>query len=121
MGNNRKESDAHIVTKMDEPFQGQYYMHEDKGIYKCMKCDQPLFSSKAKINTGSGWPSFDKALKDAVETHKGDYERGEEVHCSVCKQFVGLLIKGENFTDAKLRYDINSSAVKFVPDRSQQA
>ena len=118
MGNNRKKSESNIATQMDEPFQGQYYMHEDEGIYKCRKCDQNLFSSKAKIHTGSGWPSFDKALSDAVEVKKGEADRGKEVYCSSCKQFIGLFIKGESFSDAKQRFDINSSVIKFAPERS---
>ena len=118
MGGNRKKSSSNIRTKMDEPFQGQYYTHEDNGVYKCRNCGQPLFSSKAKIHTGSGWPSFDNALKDAVDTQKGDSKRGEEVHCLECKSFLGLLIKGENFTSAGMRFDINSTAIKFAPEKS---
>ena len=101
------------LDKMEPPFSGHYYMHEDKGIYQCKSCGAELFSSEAKIHTGSGWPSFDAALKDAVSLKKGDSKRGEEVYCAECDQFLGLFIEGENFTSKKQRFDINSTALKF--------
>jgi peptide methionine sulfoxide reductase MsrB len=109
MGDDKKQA----LDKMDPPFQGLYFMHQDEGVYHCKSCGAALFSSEDKIHTGSGWPSFDGAKEDAVKLKKGDAARGQEVYCSQCDSFLGILIKGENFTEKKKRYDINSTALKF--------
>lgn len=108
-----------VLRRMDPPFHGHYYMHEDMGVYKCKSCETPLFSSKAKIYTGSGWPSFDAALTDSIQLKKGEAKRGKEVFCVNCKQFLGLLIEGENFTAKRQRFDINSTALTFTPSTDE--
>lgn len=50
----------------EAPFSGRYVHEKKSGTYKCAACGQPLFSSGAKFDSGTGWPSFDQALPEAV-------------------------------------------------------
>lgn len=62
-----------------------------EGIYHCRGCDLPLYSSKAKFDSGTGWPSFYQSLPDAVET-KPDrklFTVRTEVHCRRCGSHLG--------------------------------
>jgi peptide methionine sulfoxide reductase MsrB len=101
--------------KMDPPIKGQYYMHESTGVYECRNCGSSLFSSVHKFYSGSGYPSFEKAIKKGVRC--GDsMDRGVAVHCGKCDLFLGRMIRDEGFTDTQHRFDINSSALRFRSD-----
>ncbi len=87
-----------------------------KGAYVCLGCDLPLFSSETKYESGTGWPSFFRALPGAIAT-KTDYKIGvprTEYHCARC-----LGHQGHVFDDGPrptgLRYCNNGVALKFVP------
>ena len=87
-----------------------------KGTFVCLGCDLPLFSSVTKYESGTGWPSFYRALPGAVAT-KTDYKIGvprTEYHCAQC-----LGHQGHVFEDGPkptgLRYCNNGVALKFVP------
>src|SRR5687768_10738860 len=71
----------------EAPFTGDFLENKDKGMYKCAACGQELFSSDAKFESGSGWPSFYDAIsKDKIEL-KDDYSYNMhriEVNCSNC-------------------------------------
>ena len=62
------------VTRMkgtERPFSGEYYDNKEEGIYRCVACDAPLFSSDTKYDSGSGWPSFWAPLDESnVETEE---------------------------------------------------
>ena len=62
------------VTRMkgtERPFSGEYNDNKDEGIYRCVACDAPLFSSDTKYDSGSGWPSFWAPLdENNVETEE---------------------------------------------------
>ncbi len=87
-----------------------------KGTFVCLGCDLPLFSSETKFDSGTGWPSFYRALPGAVAT-KTDYKIGvprTEYHCARC-----LGHQGHVFDDGPrptgLRYCNNGVALRFVP------
>lgn len=87
-----------------------------KGTFVCLGCDLPLFSSATKFDSGTGWPSFYRALPGAVAT-KTDYKIGvprTEYHCARC-----LGHQGHVFDDGPrptgLRYCNNGVALRFVP------
>ena len=91
------------------PFSGKL-LHADKdGVYKCAACGNPLFSSDAKFESGTGWPSFDEALPGAVrsivDTSMG-MERTEIV-CAQCGSHLGHVFS-DGPTETGKRYCMNS-------------
>ena len=91
--------------------------HEKRqGTFTCAGCDQPLFSSKAKFDSRTGWPSFWAPLDNAIGT-KSDrsliVER-TEVHCRRCGGHLGHVFK-DGPKPTGLRYCMNGIAMKFVP------
>lgn len=86
------------------------------GTFTCGGCALPLFSSKTKFDSGTGWPSFWQPLKGAVRT-KSDSELGyerTEVHCARCGGHLGHVFE-DGPKPTGLRYCMNGVALKFVP------
>jgi len=87
-----------------------------KGVFACLGCDLPLFSSATKFESGTGWPSFYRALPGALVT-KTDYKIGVARTAYECAQCLGH--QGHVFEDGPkptgLRYCNNGVALKFIP------
>jgi peptide-methionine (R)-S-oxide reductase len=94
----------------EPPFTGEYVHEKADGTYACAACGNPLFDSRTKFDSGSGWPSFDQALPGAVESHV-DTSHGmtrTEITCARCGSHLGHLFDdGPPETTGK-RYCINS-------------
>lgn len=93
----------------ETPFSGEYVHEKADGTYECKACGNPLFSSDAKFDSGTGWPSFDKALPGAVETHH-DASHGmnrTEITCGRCGSHLGHIFD-DGPTETGKRYCINS-------------
>jgi peptide-methionine (R)-S-oxide reductase len=93
----------------EAPFSGKL-LHESKdGTYNCAACGNALFSSDAKFDSGTGWPSFDEALPGAVTLHEDNSlgMRRTEVACARCGSHLGHLFD-DGPTKTGARYCLNS-------------
>nr|WP_114007745.1 peptide-methionine (R)-S-oxide reductase MsrB [Cohaesibacter intestini] len=87
------------------------------GLFHCAGCDQALYSSKTKYDSGTGWPSFYEALPDAVGTSvdKSFFMTRTEVHCSNCGGHLGHIFDDGPQPTGK-RHCINGVAMTFTPE-----
>ena len=87
------------------------------GTFVCAACEQPLFVSHKKFESGTGWPSFNAPAPGAIETSE-DTSYGmvrTEVHCSRCGSHLGHVFD-DGPPPTGLRYCINGVAMKFIPE-----
>ena len=100
-------------------FTGKYYKHKEEGTYTCAGCDNKLFSSETKYDSGSGWPAFFDALDKTKVNTKRDLSFGmirTEITCAKCDSHLGHVFE-DGPKPTGLRYCVNSLALDFVANK----
>ncbi len=102
----------------EPPFQNEYWDHHEDGVYFSVCSDTPLFDSRDKFDSGTGWPSFTKPIEKALVGESRDVSYGMvriEVHSNVDGAHLGHVFDDGPRAAGGLRYCINSASLRFMP------
>jgi methionine-R-sulfoxide reductase len=100
----------------ERSFTGEYCERHDPGLYACVCCGTPLFDSRVKFDSGTGWPSFTEPVATNVVKYESDDSYGMtrvETLCSVCDAHLGHVFP-DGPPPTRLRFCINSASLRLV-------
>lgn len=119
---NKKEKNILKYKGTEKPFSGEYNDFFNAGVFVCRACENPLYESNTKFDSGCGWPSFDEEKKNAIKRYK-DLSLGRErteICCAKCDGHLGHVFFGEKITTKNTRHCVNSLSIKFKKYTSLQ-
>jgi methionine-R-sulfoxide reductase len=98
----------------ESPFKGKYDDFYKEGTYVCRKCNNPLYSSRAKFEAGCGWPAFDDNFPKAIIKSLDKDQIRTEITCANCGAHLGHVFEGEGMTEKNTRHCVNSLSIRFI-------
>ena len=104
----------------EAPFSGKLYHNKDDGLYRCVCCGAPLFTSDTKFDSGTGWPSYFEPYSEDALTEISDMSFGmvrTEVRCAACDAHLGHVFP-DGPEPTGLRYCINSVCLTFEKEEA---
>jgi len=113
----RQAHDDRLAARTEQAFTSPHWDRIDRGAYRCGWCGRELFSSAAKFDSSTGWPSFTEAAHPAsVEEvpEKNRFFTRTQIRCAGCRSHLGYLFR-DGPDPTGLRYCINGSALSFEP------
>ncbi len=106
----------------ERAFSGPHWDEKREGLYSCVSCDTPLFSSRTKFDSGTGWPSFFAPVSDdAVIEHedRSFLMRRVEIRCANCDAHLGHVFP-DGPKPTGQRYCMNGTALNFAPENNKR-
>ena len=104
----------------EAPFSGEYNNHFEKGYFVCRACNNKLYESKTKFDSGCGWPSFDDEIPGAIVRYEDNslVRQRTEICCAKCDGHLGHVFHGEKITPKDTRHCVNSLSIRFIASSS---
>ena len=120
--NNLSKQEAHVILNKgtEMAFSGEYNVFKSQGVFVCRQCEQALYESSDKFDSGCGWPSFEDEIPDAITRVPDTEGRRVEIICSNCEGHLGHIFEGEKLTSKDVRHCVNSLSIKFLASENER-